>query len=273
MDPQKLLDQIQVYLAEYGLKLLGAVLIVLVGWWVAKLVRRVLRQLLMRAKLEPTLASFAATLAYAGLLVFIIIAALSKLGIYTGSFVAVMGAGALALGFALQGSLGNLAGGVMLIAFRPIKIDDFVEGAGVTGIVEHVGMFTTQLRTPDNKTVIIPNAKLTGDNITNYTAKGVRRVDMVIGVAYREDTTKVKEILRDILATDQRVLKDPEPTVGVVELADSSVNFVVRPWVSVPDYWDVYFDTMEAAKRRFDEAGISIPFPQQDVHIFREETA
>jgi len=273
MDPQKWLDQIQAYLAESGLKLLGAVLIVLIGWWVAKLVRRVLRQLLTRAKLDPTLVSFAASAAYVALMAFVIIAALSKLGVETTSFVAAMGAVALAIGFALQGSLANLAAGVLLVAFRPFKVDDFVEAASVMGTVEEVGMFTTQLKTPDNKTVIIPNAKLTGDNITNYTTKGIRRLDMVIGVAYREDTAKVKDILKDILASDQRILKDPEPTIGVLELADSSVNFAVRPWVSVPEYWDVYFDTMETAKRRFDEAGVSIPFPQQDVHIVREETA
>ncbi len=271
MDVQKLLEQLQEFLAESGLKLLGAVAIVLVGWWVAKLIRNVVRRVLTKARLEPTLVSFIATAAYVALMAFLIVAALGKVGIETTSFVAVLAAAGLAVGFALQGSLANLAAGVLLIIFRPFKVDDFVEGAGVTGTVEEVGMFTTQLRTPDNKTVIIPNAKLTGDNITNYTKKGVRRVDMVIGVAYGENVANVKRALDEVLRRDERIMKDPAPTIGVLELGDSSVNLAVRPWVNVPDYWDVYFDTMEAVKARFDAEGISIPFPQQDVHLIREQ--
>jgi len=170
---------------------------------------------------------------------------------------------------ALQGSLANFASGVLMLIFRPFQVGDFIDGAGVMGIVEEIQIFTTQLRTLDNKTIIIPNAKITGDNITNYTRKETRRVDLVIGVSYREDIEKVKSVVADVLNGDERILKDPAPTIGVLELGDSSVNFAVRPWVKTGDYWDVYFDTTEKIKKRFDAEGISIPFPQRDVHLYQ----
>lgn len=208
---------------------------------------------------------------YIALLVFVVLAALGQLGIQTTSFIAVIGAAGLAIGLALQGSLSNFAAGFLMIIFRPFKVGDVIEGAGVTGVVETIQVFTTQLKTPDNRTVIIPNASLTAGNITNWTVKGTRRVDLVMGIGYDDDIDKAKKIMADILAKDERVLKDPAPKIALVELADSSVNFVVRPWVKVEDYWDVYFDTTENIKKSFDAEGISIPYPQRDVHVYEHK--
>ena len=171
----------------------------------------------------------------------------------------------------MQGSLANFAAGILLIVFRPIKVGDFIEGAGVSGVVEKVSIFTTQLNTPDNKTVIIPNAQLTAGNITNYTAKDTRRVDLVIGVSYSDDIDRVRELIKDELSKDDRILPDPAPMIVVAELADSSVNFAVRPWVKPEDYWSVYFDVTENLKKRFDAEGVSIPFPQRDVHLYEHK--
>jgi len=196
-----------------------------------------------------------------------VIAALGQLGIQTTSFIAILGAAGLAVGLALQGSLANFAAGFLMIIFRPFRVGDFIEGAGVAGVVESIQIFTTTLRTGDNKTIIIPNAKLSGDNIINYSAKETRRVDMTVGVAYDADLSKVKHVLNDIIAKESRIHADPAPQVAVAELADSSVNFVVRVWTNTADYWGVKFDITETIKNRFDEEGIGIPFPQRDIHI------
>lgn len=253
----------------FGLKILIAILIVVVGRWVARGIRSTTEKLMTRSKTDPTLIAFVGNLVYVALLTFVILAALAHLGIQTTSFIAVIGAAGLAVGLALQGSLANIAAGVLMLIFRPFLVGDYIEGAGVAGIVEEVHLFTTQLRTLDNKAIIIPNAKITGDNITNYTKKEQRRVDLVIGVSYREDIEKVKRVVADILTGDERVLADPAPTIAVLELGDSRVNFAVRPWVKTNDYWDVYFDTTERIKKRFDAEGISIPFPQRDVHLYQ----
>jgi small conductance mechanosensitive channel len=192
---------------------------------------------------------------------------MNKVGIQTTSLIAIIGAAGLAIGLALQGSLANFAAGVLIIIFHPFKVGDVIEGAGVLGSVKELGIFTTVLKTPDNKTIFIPNGSLAGGNITNYTLEDTRRVEMTVGVGYGEDIRKVKEVLTDIITSDERVLKDPEPVVALLELADSSVNFVVRPWTKTEDYWGVYFDTMAAVKLRLDEEGIEIPFPQTDVHL------
>jgi len=251
----------------FGLKILTAIVIVVVGRWVARIIRRATEKMMTRSKVDDTLVTFVGNLIYIALLTFIILAALAHLGIQTTSFIAVIGAAGLAVGLALQGSLANFAAGILLLIFRPFQVGDFIEGAGVAGIVEEIHIFTMQLRTPDNKTIIIPNAKITGDNITNYTKKEKRRVDLVIGVSYGDDIEKVKNVVADVLNGDERILKDPAPTVAVLELGDSSVNFAVRPWVKTADYWNVYFDTTENIKKRFDAEGISIPFPQRDVHM------
>jgi small conductance mechanosensitive channel len=210
-------------------------------------------------------------LTYIALLAFFIIAALGQLGIQTASFIAVLGAAGLAIGLALQGSLANFASGFLMIVFKPFKVDDYVEVAGVGGTVEAVHIFTTTLKTPDNKTVIIPNSSVTSDNIVNWTTKGTRRVDMVFGIGYDDDIDKAKKIISDVLAKDDRILKEPATQIAVVELADSSVNFVVRPWAKIEDYWGIYFDAMENIKKAFDAEGVSIPYPQQDVHLFKHK--
>jgi len=189
--------------------------------------------------------------------------------VQTTSFVAVVGAAGLTIGLALQGSLANFAAGILMIIFKPFKVGDYIEGGGVDGIVEEIGIFTTELKTFDNKKIIVPNAKLTSDNIINYTAREIRRVDIVASVSYSDDLDKVRKVLEDILAADEHVLKEPAPKIAVLELADSSVNFAVRPWVKTSDYWDVFFATQESIKKQFDAAGISIPFPQQDVHLYK----
>ena len=266
-ESQTLVEKAQEWVALYGLKVLGAILIFIIGRWVAKLLSKLLARVLERSKVDPTLVTFFGHFTYVVLLTFVIIAAIGKLGVQTTSFIAVIGAAGLAVGLALQGSLANFSAGVLLILFRPLKVGDFVEAAGVVGTVEEIQIFTTTLLTPDNKTAIVPNAKLTGDNIINFTVKGTRRVDLVVGVSYDSDLAKTKQVLLDVLEKDERVLKDPAPRVAVLELADSSVNFVVRPWTSADIYWDVYFDTMEAIKNRLDAEGIAIPFPQRDVHM------
>jgi small conductance mechanosensitive channel len=220
---------------------------------------------------DPTIAGFVGHLTYILLLIFFVVAAVGQLGIQTTSFIAVLGAAGLAIGLALQGSLANFAAGFLMIIFRPFKVGDYIEGAGTAGTVEQIQIFTTLLKTPDNKAVIIPNAKLTGDNIVNYSTKGARRMDMVVGIGYDSDIDKARKILEELVTNDDRVLKDPAHKIAVVELADSSVNFVVRPWVNVSDYWDLWFDLTEKVKKRFDEAGIGIPYPQLDVHVYEHK--
>jgi len=263
--------RIQDIVALYGVNLLAAILIFIVGRWLAKFVSKMLDMVLSKHNVDQTLKSFVCHLTYVTLFAFVIIAALGKLGIQTASFVAVLGAAGLAVGLALQGSLANFAAGVLMIIFKPFKVGDYVEGGGTAGIVEEIQIFATVLRTPDNKTIIIPNAKISADNIVNYSAKPTRRVDMVFGVSYSDNIDRVKAIIGEVLAADSRILKDPAPQIALSALADSSVNFVVRPWVNADDHWPVYFDTHENVKKRFDAEGISIPFPQRDVHLYRHE--
>ena len=222
-----------------------------------------------KKNVDETLTGFLISLVRIGLIAFILISAASQIGIETASFVAVIGAAGLAIGFALQGSLSNLAAGVMLIIFKPIKVGDFIEGGGGSGSVESVGIFVTTLLTPDNKVIYIPNSTLTGGNITNYSAKDTRRVDMVFGIGYEDDIDKAKNVIKSVLENDSRILKDPASQIVLSELGDSSVNFNVRPWVNKADYWGVYFDVHEKIKKKFDEEKISIPFPQRDVHVYQ----
>lgn len=266
-----IVDQVGGLLVAYAPNVIGAILIFVVGRWAAKFLKGVVRRLMERAKADPALVAFVENLTYMALMAFIVIAVLGKIGVQTGSLIAVIGAAGLAVGLALQGSLANFAAGVLLLIFRPFKTDDLIEAAGVLGVVEEIGIFTTHLTTPDNKSIVIPNAKLTGDNIINYDAKPIRRVDLVIGVSYDADLKKTKEVLLDVLLADERVLKDPAPTVAVTELGDSSVNLIVRPWTATANYWDVYRDMTQAVKERLDAEGIVIPFPQRDVHMFQKK--
>jgi len=254
---------------SYGLKVLAAIAIFVIGRWVAKGLGGIARKVMNKRKVEPTIVNFACSLIYVALLLFVILAAVGQLGVETTSFIAVIGAAGLAIGLALQGSLANFAAGFLLILFRPFKVGDYIEAGGTAGVVEEVQVFTTTLKTPDNKMVIIPNSKITSDNITNYSAKETRRVDLTFGVGYGDDIDKVRGVLNELIAADSRILKDPEHVIVVSELADSSVNFTVRLWAKTADYWNIYFDLTEAAKKRFDAEGISIPFPQRDVHLFQ----
>lgn len=266
-DFNEMVPKITEWLTVYGMKIIGALLIFIIGRIVAKILRSILKKMLKKAKVDETLISFFASVTYVAILVFIIIAALGTLGVQTASFVAVLGAAGLAVGLALQGSLANFASGVLMIIFKPFKVNDYIEGGGSAGVVEEIGIFTTTLSSPDNKKIIVPNSKMTGDNIINFSAKNHRRVDIVAGCGYGDNLDKAKQVLENILAGEERILKDPAPTVGVLELGASSVNFAVRPWVKTADYWDVYFKLQETIKKRFDEEGISIPFPQQDIHF------
>ncbi len=255
----------------YGLKIIAAIAVLIVGRWMARALTNFATKVMNKKHIDPTIVSFVANMTYITLLVFVVLAALGQLGIQTTSFIAVIGAAGLAIGLALQGSLSNFAAGFLMIIFRPFKIGDFIEGAGVSGTVEAIHIFTTQVVTPDNKTVIIPNAGLTEGNIINYSAKGTRRVDLVIGIGYGDDIDKARKIIEDILAKDKRILKDPAPNIKVAELADSSVNFAIRPWVAANDYWDIYFYLTEEIKKSFDANGISIPFPQRDIHVYEHD--
>jgi small conductance mechanosensitive channel len=268
---ENLMAEARQIIAQFGINIIAAILIFAVGRWIAKFIRKILEKLMTRKEVDVTVVNFICSIVYVILLIFVILGAIHQIGVQTVSLVAVLGAAGLAVGLALQGSLANFAAGILLIVFRPIKVDDFVEAAGVTGVVERVDIFTTQLKTPDNKTVIIPNAQLTSNNITNYTAKGTRRVDLVIGVSYSDNIDKVRSLIEDELKKDERILTDPAPTIVVLELADSSVNFGVRPWTKADDYWGVHFGLTENLKKRFDAEGVSIPFPQHDVHLFQEK--
>ena len=255
----------------YGVKVIAAIAIFIIGRWVAKGFQSLTKKLMDKKNVDPTITGFVGNLTYMALLVFVILAALGQLGIQTTSFIAILGAAGLAIGLALQGSLSNFAAGFLMLIFKPFKVGDYIEAAGVAGTVETIQIFTTTLQTPDNKTIIIPNSGVTNGNIVNYTVKGTRRVDMVFGISYKDDIEKAKQIMADVLGKDDRILKDPPMQIAVSELADSSVNFVVRPWASIENYWGIYFDAMENIKKAFDEAGVSIPYPQRDVHMYEHK--
>ena len=252
---------------DLGINLVTAIVIFFVGKWIVNLIVSALIKAMQKGDMDVTLRRFISNLSRMLLMLFVIIAAIGALGVQTASLVALLGAAGLAVGLALQGSLSNFAAGVLIVLFRPYKVGDWIEGGGVSGAVEEVQILTTVLKTGDNKRVIIPNSQIMGTTITNYSANETRRVDLVVGVSYSDDLDKVRRELESLVAADDRILDEPAVTIAVSELADSSVNFVLRPWVKTADYWGVYFDLTEAIKKRFDEVGISIPFPQRDVHI------
>lgn len=249
----------------YGPKLLLAILTLIIGLW---LIKRVVNAANSHfGEREPTLGQFISSVTSVLLKAILLIAVASMVGIETTSFIAVLGAAGLAVGLALQGSLSNFAGGVLILLFKPFKVGDLIEAQGFIATVKEIQIFNTILKTADNRIVILPNASLSNGNIVNINQEDTRRVDFVFGIGYEDDIDKAKNILNTIAENDSRVLKDPEHVVVLSELADSSVNFTVRLWVKTPDYWSVYFDTHEAVKKSFDQQGISIPFPQQDVHM------
>ena len=272
-DVNKYADMVQALAAAYGLKIIAAIVIFIIGKWLSGVLSRAVGKAMERAKAEQVLVKFVVNLAYAALLAFVVLAALAQLGIQTTSFIAIIGAAGLAIALALQGFLSNFAAGVMLIIFRPFKVGDFIEAAGTAGSVEEIMIFSTKLKSPDNKQLYVPNGSILAGTIVNYSARNQRRVDLVFGCGYGDDIKKTKALLEAIVKENPLVLDDPAPTIGVLELGDSSVNFAVRPWVATPDYWDVHFQITEEVKQRFDEAGISIPFPQRDVHLVQNEAA
>lgn len=257
----------QSLLIPWGIRLGVALAIFIVGRWVAKRLTGVVRKLMGRSRLDEMLINFLCNIVYTVLLLVVVMAALDHMGMQTTSLLAVIGAAGLAIGLALKDSLANFSSGVMIIIFRPFKVGDYIEAGGAAGVVEEVTMFATVMRTGDNRGVIVPNGQIYGGAIINYSAKETRRIDLVFGIGYGDDIAKAKQIMEDILKQDERILTDPLPSVAMAELADSSVNFNVRPWVRSADYWTVRADILEKIKLAFDANSISIPYPQQDVHM------
>ncbi len=256
---------------EWGMKIVAALLVLIIGMFVAKLIKKGIIKLMERAKVDHTLIGFVASLAHVGLQAFVVIAALEKLNVKTASFIAVLGAAGLAIGLALQGSLANFASGVLMIIFKPFRVNDVIDAGGVLGTVKEIGIFTTHVDTLDNKKTIVPNAKLMSDNITNYSANNTRRVDLAAGISYSDDIDKARAAIEEVIKEIPGILETPPPDILVSEMADSSVNFAVRPWCHPNDYWGVYFGVTEGIKKKFDALGICIPFPQRDVHIYEHK--
>lgn len=271
IDWAEIYDKFQSVGVDFGISLVTALAIFLIGRFVARVISRTLRKLLQSQNVDKILESFVSNLAYWALMAFVIIAAITELGVETTSFIAMLGAAGLAIGLAMQGSLANFAAGVLIVLFRHYRVGDYIEAAGVAGTVAEVQILTTTLKTPDNKTIIVPNSQIMGNIITNYSANETRRVDMVFGIGYGDDIDKARAVMKEVVEADERVHKEPAPVIVVNELGDSSVNFNVRPWCNTADYWAVKWDLTEAIKKRFDKEGISIPFPQRDVHIIKSD--
>ncbi len=265
-----IMEQTWRWAAMYGLSVLGAAVVLLVGLLVTRLLSRVASRLMNRAKMESTLVGFLSNILRAFLIILVVVATLSKLGVQTASLVAMLGAAGLAVGLALRTHLGNLAAGILLLIFRPFKVGQVVEAAGTLGTVEELSIMSTKLKQVDGVAAVLPNSKVIGEKIINYHEKPVRRVDLVIGVGYGDDLKKAKEVIGRVLSEDPRVLADPAPRVDVLELAESSVNLAVRPWVKREDYWDARCELMEAIKLSLEAGGVTIPFPQRDVHLFSQ---
>lgn len=267
---ENMMQQAPELVVTYGVKILLAFAVYIVGKWIARGISNLIEKGMNARNVDATVVNFTKNIAYYAMFTMVFIAALGQLGIQTASFVAIIGAAGLAVGFALQGSLGNFAAGVLLILFRPFKLGDFVEAGGASGVVKEISIFSTVLITGDNKTITISNASVMGSNIVNYSTQPERRVDITVGVSYNADLDLVRRELGNIANADNRVILEKGITIGVVELADSSVNFVFRIWTKTENYWPLYFATNEMIKKRFDEAGIEIPFPQMDVHLAKE---
>ncbi len=260
-------DWFNQYVIPWGIRIVFAIVIFIVGRWVAKALAGLLARAMQKANVDAMLARFLRNIAYGVLLIAVVLAALDQLGFNVTSLLAVLGAAGLAVGLALKDSLSNFAAGVMLIIFRPFVVGDYVIAGGTAGTVDEIALFKTMLRTPDNQLIIVPNSAVFGGTITNVNALGTRRIDLVFGIAYDDDMKKAMQLMTEVVEADERILKDPAPAINVAELADSSVNFNVRPWVNAADYWAVRSDLLQTIKESFDANGISIPFPQQDVHM------
>ncbi len=267
MDMQKWLDQGVEFLMNFGPKLIGGLLIWIIGNWVIKKVMKGVTKIMVSRKYEEGLQKFLINILNWLFKIMLVLAMLGTIGVETTSFAAILASAGLAIGLALQGSLGNFAGGVLIMVFKPFRVNDLIEAQGIVGVVKEIEIFTTKLSTPQNKEAIIPNGLLSNGNIINYTSQGTLRVDLNIGVGYGDDIKKAKEVILKVLTENPKVLKIPAPIVAVSDLGDNAINLVVRPFTEVADYWDVYFETLEASKNALDVAGISIPYPQRDVHI------
>lgn len=271
MDISKYVDMAIVYASEYGLKIIAAIAIFVVGKWAIKKITDLSKTMMLKAKIDHTLVEFLDNVIYFALFIMVVLASISTLGINTTSFLAIFGAAGLAVGLALKDSLANIGAAVLIIIFRPFKVGDFVDAAGASGTVADINLFSTIITTCDNKVIIVPNSSVIDGNITNYSNKPTRRVSHLFGIGYGDDLKLAKETLIQIMEADERVLKDPAPFVAVGELGASSVNLVFRAWVKTEEYWDVHFDMLEKVKLAFDEKGISIPYPQMDIHTDKKE--
>lgn len=262
-------EKIYDLLLTYGPKFILAIVVLILGFWITNVLTRILRRRLEKRKTDISLQTFFTSMVNILLKTLVVLSVLGMVGIEVTSFIAILGAAGLAVGLALSGTLQNFAGGVMILIFRPFKTGDYIDALGYNGTVTEIQLFVTILKTPDNKTVILPNGSLSTNSLTNFSTQPTRRVDMTFGIAYTDNIDKAKKILKDLTEKDKRILNDPAPVIAVSELADSSVNIVLRPWVNTSDYWAVYFDMHENVKKEFDKQGISIPFPQNDVHLFK----
>jgi len=260
-------------LIQYAVNIVAAIVILIIGSIVARVVGNALNRVMKLRGIDATVADFLAAIVRYGVLAFTFIAVLGRVGVQTTSVIAVLGAAGLAVGLALQGSLSNFAAGVLLVIFRPLRVGEYVDLGGVAGTVDQVQIFSTTLRTADNKTIVVPNGKIIAGNIINYSREPNRRVDIVVGVAYNADIDVVKKVLGDVIAADKRIMHAKGVTVRLNEMAPSSLNFVTRSWTTNAEYWNVYFDLMENFKRALDAHNIGIPFPQMDVHLYRTEDA
>ncbi len=271
LDIAKYYDLAIQYSAEYGLKIIGAILIYYVGKAVANGLRNLVAKAMNLQKVEPTLIHFAESAIYYGLMAVVLLTAISNIGIQTTSFMAILGAAGLAIGLALKDTLSNIGSAVIILVFRPFKVGDYISAGGAEGVVDKISLFTTTISPVDNRMIIVPNSAITAGNITNFSSKAVRRVDHTVGISYGDDIKKAKEVMYGVIANNALTLKEPEPLVAVKELGESSVNFTVRAWVNSADYWPAYFEMIEEIKYALDEADISIPFPQMDIHMDKGE--
>ena len=270
MDVSKYTDMALMYASEYGLKVLVSIAIFIFGKMIVKKVTALVKLLMHKAKIDNTLVEFLSNVIYFVLLVVVVLASLSTLGINTSSFLAVFGAASLAVGLALKDSLSNIGAAVLIIVFRPFEVGNYIEASGVSGTVEEINLFSTTLVTPDNQTITVPNSTIINSNIVNYSSKPTRRINHTFSIDYNDDLKLAKEIMMQVIHADERVLSEPAPFVAVSELGDNSVNFTFRVWVKTEHYWDVHFDMLEKVKLAFDTNNISIPFPQMSVHLTKE---
>ncbi len=270
LDVNKYYDLAIQYSAEYGLKIIGAILIFYIGKMVASSLRNLIDKAMTHQKVDETLTDFVTSAVYYGLMVVVLLAAISNIGIQTTSFMAILGAAGLAIGLALKDTLSNIGSAVVILVFRPFKVGDYINAGGAEGTVDRISLFTTTISPVDNRLIVVPNSAITAGNITNFSSKAVRRVDHTVGISYDDDIKKAKEVMYGVIEKSAHTLADPEPLVAVKELGDSSVNFTVRAWVASADYWTAYFELIEEIKYALDGADITIPYPQMDIHMEKE---